>query len=123
MKAHPLKAAFDRLGANDDLVSLKSDLHTICSAFGSVRRLDVMQARQGDKRQALCFLRMHRAEHEEQIMRLLEIARFEGELIVVVDLPRHVSPKLQNETTFGDRRSAVRDIGVQRRFVPVLVSS
>lgn len=122
MKAHPLKAAFDRLGANDDLVSIKSDLHTICSAFGSVRRLDVIQARQGDKRQALCFLRMHRAEHEEQVMRFLEIARFEGELIVIVDLPRNVIPG-QQERNFGNRRSAVRDIGIDRRFIPVLVSS
>jgi hypothetical protein len=82
-----LKAAFEDLGASNDLVSIKSALHRICSAFGIVSRLDVLLARQGDKRQALCFLRMENTEHEQQIMRLLEVARFAGDLVVVVDLP------------------------------------
>ena len=87
MHANQLKAAFEDLSTNDDLVSIKSALHVICSEFGTVSRLDVLLAKQGDKRQALCFLRMERAEHERQIMRLLEVARFAGDLVVVVDLP------------------------------------
>ena len=115
MNANILKAAFDRLSANNDLVSIKSDLHTICSAFGSVRRLDVVQARQGDKRQALCFLRMYRTEHEQQVMRFLDIARFSGELIIVVDLPHKVAHEQRDDSAFGDRRSTVREVGTQRR--------
>ncbi len=91
MKANQMKAAYERLGTSDDLVSIKSALHMICSEFGAVSRLDVLLARQGGKRQALCFLRMDSTEHEHQIMRFLEIARFAGELVVVVDLPQQAS--------------------------------
>jgi hypothetical protein len=92
-----LKAEFESLSSSDDLVSIKSALYAICSEFGVVRRLDVLLARQGAKRQALCFLRMEDAEHEQQIMRCLEIARFAGDLIVVVDLPVD-SPVLRTVT-------------------------
>ena len=118
MNANLLKAAFDRLSANNDLVSIKSDLYTICSAFGRVRRLDVVQASQGDKRQALCFLRMHRTEHEQQVMRFLDIARFASEPIIVVDLPHKIAHEQRDDSSFGDRRCMVREVGTQRRLVP-----
>lgn len=103
MHTNQLKSAFEDLGASDDLVSIKSALHIICSEFGIVSRLDVMLARQGGRRQALCFLRMEDAEHEQQIMRFLDIARFAGDLVVVVDLPLETPPA---------RRGAVQCVGV-----------
>lgn len=87
MHIHQLKAAFEAIRANGDLVGIKSALYAICSEFGIVSRLDVVLARQGGSRQALCFLRMENTEHEQQIMRVLEVARFAGDLVVVVDLP------------------------------------
>ena len=87
MHTNHLKSAFEALGASEDLVSIKSALYLICSEFGVVRRLDVLLGRQGGKRQALFFLRMENAEHEQQIMRVLEVARFAGDLVMVVDLP------------------------------------
>lgn len=87
MQIHQLKAAFEELGASNDLGSIKSALLHICSEFGTVRRLDVLLARQGEKRQALCFLRMKTTEQERQVMRFLAVARFAGDLVIVVDLP------------------------------------
>lgn len=87
MLTKQLRDAFTDLGASGDLVSIRSALYAICSEFGVVNRLDVLLARQGDSRQALCFLRMEDAAQEQQIMRTLEVARFAGELVVVVDLP------------------------------------
>ena len=92
MHTNKLKTAFEGLGAHDNLVSIKSALHAICSEFGIVRRLDVLLARQGDKRQALCFLRMDNTEQEQQVMRFLEITRFATDLVVVVDLPYRDTP-------------------------------
>jgi hypothetical protein len=101
-----LKAAFDGLGRSDDLVSIKAALHRICSDFGIVTRMDVLLARQGDKRQALCFLRMENPEHERQIMRLLDIARFGGELVVVVDLPSQNQAQVNTPEPQGSMAAA-----------------
>lgn len=97
MHTNQLKVAFEDLGASDDLVSIKSALHVICSEFGTASRLDVLLARQGGRRQALCLLRMECPEHEQQIMRMLEVARFAADLVVDLPyepaIPRMAQPK------------------------------
>ena len=65
---------------------LKPALHSLCSRFGSVARLDVLSARQAGKHQALCFLRMDSPAQEMLLMKTLGIGRFGGHLVVVVDL-------------------------------------
>ena len=87
MQTHPLKVAFENLGRSGNLPHLKFALHRICSEFGVVSSLDVLLARQGRKRQALCFLKMARTEEETQIMEYFAVQRYAGDLVVVVDLP------------------------------------
>lgn len=73
------------LRACDDLVSLKSALHAVCSGFGVVRSLEVCSARWDGERKALCFLRMNTVEQETLVMHALEIARFSTYLVIVVE--------------------------------------
>lgn len=78
--------SLDRLKNCPDIKSLKLELCSLCSRFGSVARLDVLMARQAGKRQALCFLRMDSPEQEQQVMSELGVGRFGGDLVVVIDL-------------------------------------
>lgn len=87
MQTHPLKVAFQNLGLSGDLLSIKFALHRLCSEFGVVKCLEVLLARQGSKRQALCFLKMEKTEQEAQIMQFFAVSRYAGDLVVVVDLP------------------------------------
>lgn len=75
-----------------DIKSLKRELHSLCSRFGSIARLDILTARQAGKRQALCFLRMDSAAQERKVMSELGVGRFGGDIVVVVDLPNSGSP-------------------------------
>ena len=77
---------FTHLQNFSDISTLKPALHSLCSRFGSVARLDILAASQAGKRQALCFLRMGSADQENQLMRELGVGRFGGDLVVIVDL-------------------------------------
>ena len=70
----------------DDIDTLHPALHSLCSRFGSIARLDILPASHLGKRQALCFLRMDTEEQEEKIVQELGVGRFGGDLILVVDL-------------------------------------
>lgn len=78
--------SLDRLKNCPDIKSLKLELCSLCSCFGSIARLDVLMARQAGKRQALCFLRMDSAAQEQKVMSELGVGRFGGDIVVVVDL-------------------------------------
>ena len=72
---------------------LRSALHSICSRFGLIVRLDILMASQGGKRQALCFLRLESGEQERQLMSELGVGRFGGDIVVIVDLlPQKMTP-------------------------------
>ncbi len=77
---------FDQLNNFTDISALKPALHSLCSRYGSVARLDILAASQAGKRQALCFLRLGSAEQERHLMRELGVGRFGGDLVVIVDL-------------------------------------
>ncbi len=77
---------FDLLKNFPDIGTLRPALHSLCSRYGSVARLDILAASQAGKRQALCFLRMDSAAQEQQLMRELGVGRFGGDLVVIVDL-------------------------------------
>ena len=77
---------FTHLQNFSDISALKPALHSLCSRYGSVARLDILAASQAGKRQALCFLRMVSADQENQLMRELGVGRFGGDLVVIVDL-------------------------------------
>ena len=77
---------FDQLKNFTDIGTLRPALHSICSRYGSVARLDILAASQAGRRQALCFLRMGSAEQETHLMSDLGVGRFGGELVVIVDL-------------------------------------
>ena len=77
---------FDQLKNFADISALKPALHTLCSRYGSVARLDILAASQSGKRQALCFLRMGSVEQEHQLMSELGVGRFGGDLVMIVDL-------------------------------------
>lgn len=76
----------DSLKNFTDVSTLRPALLSLCSRFGSILRLDILTACQAGKRQALCFLRMDSAEHEQQIMNELGVGRFGGDIVLVIDL-------------------------------------
>lgn len=81
-----MNSAFDQLKNFSDIGALKPAIHTLCSRYGSVARLDILAASQAGKRQALCFLRMDSAEQERRLMTDLGVGRFAGDLVMIVDL-------------------------------------
>ncbi|MFN3569423.1 MAG: hypothetical protein ACK4VX_04065 [Polaromonas sp.] len=81
-----MNTPFDQLKNFTDIRAMRPALHSLCSRFGSVARLDILAASQAGKRQALCFFRMDSAEQEQQLMRELGVGRFGGDLVVIVDL-------------------------------------
>ena len=77
---------FEQLKTCTNITMLRPALHSLCSRYGSVARLDIVAASQAGKRQALCFLRMDSADQEQQLMTELGVGRFGGDLVVIVDL-------------------------------------
>jgi hypothetical protein len=84
--------SLDRLKNCPDIKSLKLELASLCSRFGSIARLDILMARQAGKRQALCFLRMESDAQEQKVMRELGVGRFGGDIVVVIDLQNSGTP-------------------------------
>ncbi len=76
----------DELKNHADINELRPALHSLCSRFGLITRLDILASSQVGKHQALCFLRMDSAEHEQRMIHELGFGRFGGDLVVVVDL-------------------------------------
>ncbi len=81
-----MNTAFDQLKNFSDIGALKPALHSLCSRYGSVARLDILAASQAGKRQALCFVRMDSDEQERELMSDLGVGRFAGDLVMIVDL-------------------------------------
>lgn len=81
----------ERLQDCADQGDLRLALHSLCSRFGAITRLDILMASQGGQRQALCFLRLESDEQERELMNELGVGRFGGDLVVVVDLHPHES--------------------------------
>lgn len=69
-----------------DLASIRTALLGVCARFGRVRTLTIFPVNRVGQAQALCFLRMASAEEEQQIMTVLGIGRFGGEMVLVVNL-------------------------------------
>jgi hypothetical protein len=65
---------------------LKREIQTLCARFGSILRIDVLLARRGGTRQAMCFWRMESLEREDEVMSEFGVGRFGGDLVVIVDL-------------------------------------
>jgi hypothetical protein len=70
-----------------DVPSLRSAIHELCTEFGEVAHMDILTMKQSGKQQALCFLRLGSAEQEQQMMASLGVTRFGNDLLFVVDLP------------------------------------
>lgn len=92
--------ALEQLKKCVDLSDLRTALHILCARFGEVLRLDILEASQQGKRQALCFIRLQTHEQEQHFMTELGVGRFSGDLVVIVDLsplkpmtaPKNISP-------------------------------
>ena len=78
--------ALEQLKKCADLSDLRTALYVLCARYGGILRLDILEASQQGKRQALCFLRLHTPEQEQQFMTDLGVGRFSGDLVVIVDL-------------------------------------
>jgi hypothetical protein len=91
-----MMTAFDQLQNFSDIGTLKPAIHSLCSRYGSVARLDILAASQAGKRQALCFVRMDSMEQERQLMTELGVGRFAGDLVMIVDL--HTPGTVRAET-------------------------
>lgn len=79
-------SALAELRQHNDVSSLKSALHQLCSEFGRISRLDILTAMHEGTKQAICFLRMERPEQEQQLMKTLGVGRFGGEVVFVLNL-------------------------------------
>lgn len=77
---------FNQLKQHADVHSLRPAIHSLCTQYGSVARLDILAASQAGKRQALCFLRLDSDEQERHLMQDLGVGRFAGDLVMIVDL-------------------------------------
>ena len=65
---------------------VKREIRSLCARFGSILRIDVLLARRGGTRQAMCFWRMESREREDEVMSEFGVGRFGGDLVVIVDL-------------------------------------
>lgn len=81
-----METSLDRLKSCPDASALRSALHSLCSRFGSIRRLDILDSSRGATRQAMCFMRMSSVEQETRLARELGVGRFGGDLVFVVDM-------------------------------------
>ena len=91
-------SALAELRQHNDVSSLKSALHQLCSEFGRITRLDVLAATQQGVRQAVCFLRMDRPEQEQQLMKTLGVGRYGGEVVFVIRLGEPEPDPADNDT-------------------------
>ncbi len=92
MTINPLQAAIEKLGEDADVTLIKSALTAVFSSYGVVHQIDVVAARLGAQKQAICFLRMGSWEQEQLVMRSFNVGRFSGHLAIAVDMPaRHHS--------------------------------
>ena len=78
--------SLDELNYCVDVSTLRSRLNSLCTRFGTLTRLDIIDSFQAGRRQAMCFLRMESADQEQRLSQELGVGRFGGELVVVVDL-------------------------------------
>ncbi|MBA3592475.1 MAG: hypothetical protein H0W47_01570 [Polaromonas sp.] len=97
-----MNIALDQLQKFSDIGTLKPAIHSLCSRYGSVARLDILAASQAGKRQALCFVRMDSAEQERQLMTELGVGRFAGDLVMIVDMD---TPGFVRAETAGMQRA------------------
>jgi hypothetical protein len=81
-----METGLDRLKSCSDVSAVRSAVHSLCSGFGSIRRLDILDSSRGATRQAMCFMRMSSAEQETRLARELGVGRFGGDLVFVVDM-------------------------------------
>lgn len=70
----------------NDASEIKRELRSMCSRFGRIMRLDVLMARRGGMRQAMCFWRMETPEREDAVMSEFGVGRFAGDLVMIVEL-------------------------------------
>ena len=70
-----------------DVAELRASLHKLCAQFGAVQHLDILTSVHEGAQQAIGFLRLADAEQEQAFMRAFGVGCFDGELVVVFDLP------------------------------------
>jgi hypothetical protein len=75
-----------------DAAGLNRAIQELCTESGIVARIDIRTLVKSGKRQALCFLRIDSAAHQEQLMRTLGLTRCGNDLLLIVDL----SPEVAN---------------------------
>lgn len=100
-----MNSRLESLQSFGSATELKAQLRTICSDFGCVTRLEVLVAKQVGKRRALCFLRMATAGQEQAVMRELQLGRFGGDLVVIVDLKNEMQPDREFLTASRPRQA------------------
>lgn len=81
-----MHSPFTALAHCTDVASLQSELHALCSDFGSVSRMNILPTSDGGKRRLVCFIRLASPEQEYQMMRRLGVERFGNDLFMVLDL-------------------------------------
>jgi mannose/fructose-specific phosphotransferase system component IIA len=94
--------AFRELQQCDSAETLTPALHRLCSHFGTVENLVVLTARHEGTKQAICFLRLASETQEQKLMQSLQVGRFGGEVVIVVDL-KAGSPSLGFQSHYFGR--------------------
>jgi hypothetical protein len=58
----------------------------LCSHFGQIDKLTILNAVHNGAHQAICFLRLESTEHEKDLMQALGVGKFAGEIVFIVNL-------------------------------------
>lgn len=61
----------------------------LCSHFGQIDKLTILNAVHDGAHQAICFLRLESTEQERQLMQTLGVGRFAGEIVFIVNLKQN----------------------------------
>lgn len=69
-----------------DVASLKTELQSLCAAYGSAPHIDILTMVEAGKRRAVCLLRLETAVQEERMAAQFGLGRFGDDLFVVVEL-------------------------------------
>lgn len=80
----------------------------LCSHFGQIDKLTILNAVHDGTHQAICFLRLESTEHERQLMQTLGVGRFAGEIVFIVNLkPDGCNTSASSAQDFDDSQSSI----------------
>lgn len=81
-----MSVVIEKLRACLDADELHTALHRLCTSFGPMSSLRIVEVAKRGKRQMLCFLRFESTEAEHSFSTEFNIGSFGGELVMIINL-------------------------------------